>query len=108
VELAGIHRAKHYMEWYSENADNLGHALAETEPFNAYASTWIFTGAGGYHKITPGRFGAWAIHRLVAKTTPRTSSSGSRPRSDAILQVMWSFRLYWVCKSTGNVSWPKM
>jgi hypothetical protein len=71
VELAGIHRAKHYMEWYSENADNLGHALAETEPFNAYASTWIFTGAGGYHKITPGRFGAWAIHRLVAKTTPQ-------------------------------------
>jgi len=39
-------------------------------PFNAYAKTWISTGDGG-GAITPGRFGDWAIDRLVQGLTPQ-------------------------------------
>lgn len=69
AELAGVHRAKHYLMWRSETVDDLGHALAKIEPFNAYINAWIFTRNGGY-QITPRRFGDWAIDKLVAKATP--------------------------------------
>lgn len=36
------------------------------QPFNSFAETWIFTGDEGV-AIAPGRFGEWAIHRLLEK-----------------------------------------
>ncbi len=65
-ELAEIYRGKHYALWRDEKRRSLGDALQQVSPFNAYSDNWIFTGDGG-GAIARGRFGDWAIDRLVEK-----------------------------------------
>lgn len=69
AELAEIHRGKHYLLWRDEHRHSLDDALMRAAPFNVYAQTWIFTGDGG-GAVAQGRFGDWAIDRLVEKLTP--------------------------------------
>jgi hypothetical protein len=69
AELVEIHRAKDYSFWRDEARRRVGSALAQTDPFRDYANTWIFTGDGG-GVVASGRFGDWAIDRLVDKTSP--------------------------------------
>lgn len=64
MELADIHRGKHFAQWRPGAVDRLG-ALAGLPPFNAYAQTRIFTGDGG-GLLASTRFGDWAVDRLVA------------------------------------------
>jgi len=66
AELADIHRGKHYALWRDDRRRSLGDALMRVSPFDAYAQTWIFTGDGG-GAVAQGRFGDWAIDRLVEK-----------------------------------------
>lgn len=68
-ELAEIHRGKHYALWRDEKRRSLGEALQQVSPFDAYSDSWIFTGDGG-GAIAQGRFGDWAIDRLVEKLDP--------------------------------------
>ena len=66
AELAEIHRGKHYALWRGDRRQSLCNALRAVEPFAAYGDTWIFTGDGG-GAVVQGRFGDWAIDRLVEK-----------------------------------------
>lgn len=68
-ELAEIHRGKHYASWREDKRRSLGDALRQVPPFDAYTESWIFTGDGG-GAIAHGRFGDWAIDRLVKKLEP--------------------------------------
>lgn len=65
-ELAQIHRGKHFSLWREDTRRTLGEELKQVEPFKAFADTWIFTGDGG-GAVAHGRFGDWAIDRLVDK-----------------------------------------
>lgn len=69
AELAEIHRARDYQEWRSEAAPRVDGVLSQVAPFSAFATSWIFTGDGG-GALVGGRFGAWAIDRLLEKKTP--------------------------------------
>ncbi|BAI95201.1 hypothetical protein Sj15T_30910 [Sphingobium sp. TA15] len=68
-ELAEIRRGKHYALWRDDKCRPLGDALRQVSPFDAYSDSWIFTGDGG-GTIAHGRFGDWAIDRLVEKLEP--------------------------------------
>lgn len=68
-DLAEIHRGKHYALWRDDKRRSLGDALRQVSPFDAYSDSWIFTGDGG-GAIAQGRFGDWAIDRLVEKLEP--------------------------------------
>lgn len=68
-ELAEIHRGKHYALWRDDKRRSLGDALRQVPPFDAYSESWIFTGDGG-GAIAQGRFGDWAIDRLVENLEP--------------------------------------
>jgi len=68
-ELAEIHRGKHYALWRDDKRHSLGDALRQVTPFDAYSHSWIFTGDGG-GVTAQGRFGDWAIDRLVEKLEP--------------------------------------
>jgi hypothetical protein len=69
AELADIRRARDYMFWRADNEEELGEALAETEPFKTYSGAWIFTEKGGCH-VTDHHLGDWAIDQLFADKTP--------------------------------------
>jgi len=69
AEYADLHRAKHYMLWRDERRRSLGDALMRVAPFNAYAKTWIWIGDGA-GAGAQGRFGDWAIDRLVERLAP--------------------------------------
>jgi hypothetical protein len=65
--------------------------LAKTDPFRPYANAWLFTGDGG-GEVMAGRFGNWAIDRLVAKVPAseiiaelKAESNRNSAVSDAIL-----------------------
>jgi hypothetical protein len=63
-ELAQIDRRKHFSLWREDTRRTLGEELMQVEPFKTFADTWIFTGDGG-GAVAHGRFGDWAINRLV-------------------------------------------
>jgi hypothetical protein len=65
-ELAQIRRGKEYSLWRDSTVRSLDDGLAKTDPFRPYANAWLFTGDGG-GEVMAGRFGNWAIDRLVAK-----------------------------------------
>ncbi|SEN17057.1 hypothetical protein SAMN05192583_2126 [Sphingomonas gellani] len=69
AELADIHRAKEYSQWRPWAAGQADSALAGATPFADFANAWIFTGDGG-GVVATGRFGSWAIDRLVEKMAP--------------------------------------
>ena len=69
AELADIHRGKHYAQWRGEASHRVDAFLSTVEPFAAYANSWVFTGDGG-GCVVQGRFGDWAIDRLVEKVPP--------------------------------------
>ena len=68
-ELAEIHRGKHYSLWREEAKHCVDQYLAEAEPFSGFANCWVFSGDGA-GSVSGGRFGEWAIDRLVEKLTP--------------------------------------
>jgi hypothetical protein len=70
-ELAQVHRGKHFSLWREETRQMLGDSLMRVEPFKEFTDTWIFTGDGG-GALAHGRFGDWAINRLVEKIPPDT------------------------------------
>ena len=69
VELAEIHRGKHFTQWHGEAARRADRILRETPTFRDYATTRVYSGDGMSAKID-GRFGEWAIGRLVDKLKP--------------------------------------
>jgi hypothetical protein len=64
-EFAQLRRGKEYSLW-RDSVRSLDDGLAKTDPFRPYANAWLFTGDGG-GEVMAGRFGIWAIGRLVAK-----------------------------------------
>ncbi len=68
-ELAQIHRGKHYAQWHGDAAERTNRALTNAEPFSDYASVRIFSGDGASCHVE-GRFGDWAIGKLVGKMAP--------------------------------------
>jgi hypothetical protein len=68
-ELADIHRAKEYSFWRGEAEHRVNQRLSQSEPFSDFANCWVFSGDGA-GSVVGGRFGAWAIDRLVEKMTP--------------------------------------
>lgn len=68
-ELAEIHRGGDYSLWRSEAEHRVDQYLSLTEPFSDFANCWVFSGDGG-GSVVGGRFGEWAIDRLVEKMTP--------------------------------------
>jgi len=69
AQLARIHRPKEYARWREGAVRSADEDLAGATPFSDFADCWIFTGDGGYGAAT-GRFGNWAIDRLVEKIPP--------------------------------------
>lgn len=69
AEMAEHRRGRHYMFWRQENEGDINAALAAAPPFDAFRDIWIFTGDGSSVQ-TEGRFGGWAIDRLVSRITP--------------------------------------
>lgn len=68
-ELATIERARDYSQWRSEAKDRVARHLSRCDPFARFATSWVFMGddAGS---LVGGKFGDWAIDRLVEKMTP--------------------------------------
>jgi hypothetical protein len=65
-ELAQIRRGKEFsLSLWRDSIRSLDDGLAKTDPFRPYANAWLFTGDGG-GEVMAGRFGNWAIERLVA------------------------------------------
>lgn len=69
-ELSALHRAKHYMEWRSENAATLQAELSIIEPFSSYPDVLIFTGDESTVTVSPPPFGEWVTHQLLKKKKP--------------------------------------
>jgi hypothetical protein len=69
TELAAIHRGKHYALWRDEAKHRVNDYLAAAEPFAEVAHAWVFSGDGA-GAIVGGRFGEWAIDRLVEHLSP--------------------------------------
>lgn len=68
-ELAEIHRGSDYSLWRGEAKHRVDQHLAEAEPFSDFTNCWVFSGDGA-GSVLGGRFGEWAIDRLVEKLTP--------------------------------------
>jgi len=68
-ELAEIHRARDYSLWRSEAKHRVDQYLSHAKPFADFATAWVFMGDGG-GSVIGGRFGEWAIDRLVEKMVP--------------------------------------
>ncbi|MAM41441.1 MAG: hypothetical protein CL949_23725 [Erythrobacter sp.] len=69
TELAEIRRAKEFAQWNGYAAAQARTALANVEPFSAFATTRIFSGDGA-SALVDVRFGEWAIRQLVRKMEP--------------------------------------
>ena len=69
TELAEIHRGSDYSLWRSEAKHRVDQYLSRTEPFAEFPNCWVFSGDGA-GSVVGGRFGDWAIDRLVEKMTP--------------------------------------
>lgn len=67
--LADIHRPKHFAVGREETRHRLDADLSASEPFKDWTESWIFTGDGGRVAVS-GRFGEWAIDRLVDRLSP--------------------------------------
>lgn len=68
-ELAEIHSGSDYSPWRGEAKHRVNQYLSRAEPFSAFATCWVFSGDGG-GSVVGGRFGEWAIDRLVEKIAP--------------------------------------
>ena len=68
-ELAEIHSGSDYSLWRSEAKHRVQNYLAEAEPFSTFANAWVFSGDGA-GAIVGGRFGEWAIDKLVDQMSP--------------------------------------
>jgi hypothetical protein len=68
-ELAEIHRGSDYSLWRGEAKHRVDRYLSQAEPFSEFANCWVFSGDGA-GSVVAGRFGDWAIDRLVEKMTP--------------------------------------
>jgi hypothetical protein len=68
-ELAEIHRGSDYSLWRSEAKHRVDQYLSLAEPFSDFANCWVF-GGDGAGSVVGGRFGEWAIDRLIEKMTP--------------------------------------
>lgn len=68
-ELAEIYSGSDYSLWRSEAKQRVDRYLSLAEPFCEYANCWVFSGDGA-GSVVSGRFGEWAIDRLVEKMTP--------------------------------------
>lgn len=68
-ELAEIHRGSDYSLWRDEAKHRVDQYLSRAEPFSDFATCWVFSGDGG-GSVVGGRFGEWAIDRLVEKIAP--------------------------------------
>ncbi len=68
-ELAEIHRGSDYSLWRDEAKHRVDQYLSHAEPFSDFATCWVFSGDGG-GSVVGGRFGEWAIDRLVEKIAP--------------------------------------
>ena len=68
-ELAEIHRGSDYSLWRDEAKHRVDQYLSRAEPFSDFATCWVFSGDGG-GSLVGGRFGEWAIDRLVEKIAP--------------------------------------
>jgi hypothetical protein len=68
-ELAEIHRGSDYSLWRGEAKHRVNQYLSSAEPFSHFTTCWVFSDDGG-GSIVGGRFGEWAIDRLVEKMAP--------------------------------------
>lgn len=68
-EVAKIQRGRDYSLWRSEAKHRVNDFLSQAEPFSQFATCWVFSGDGA-GLVVGGRFGEWAIDRLVEKKTP--------------------------------------
>jgi hypothetical protein len=68
-ELSEIRSGSDYSLWRDEAKHRVNQYLSRTEPFSDFATCWAFTGDGGGSAVG-GRFGEWAIDRLVEKIAP--------------------------------------
>ncbi len=68
-ELAEIHSGSDYSLWRGEAKHRVDQYLSRAEPFSDFATCWVFSGDGG-GSVVGGRFGEWAIDRLVEKIAP--------------------------------------
>jgi hypothetical protein len=68
-ELAEIHSGSDYSLWRGEAKHRVDQYLSRAEPFTDFATCWVFSGDGG-GSVVGGRFGEWAIDRLVEKISP--------------------------------------
>lgn len=68
-ELADIHRGSDYSLWRSEAKHRVDQFLSRAQPFSDFATCWVFSGDGA-GSVVGGRFGEWAIDRLVEKMKP--------------------------------------
>jgi hypothetical protein len=66
AELAEIRRGKEFAQWNEYEKHHLDSELADSEPFRSWRDTFIFTGDGAFVTAN-GRFGPWAIGRLVSR-----------------------------------------
>ena len=68
-EIATIHRSRDYSEWRSEAKSRVDEYLSRAEPFSSFATARVFMGDGA-SSLVGGRFGDWAIDRLVERIPP--------------------------------------
>lgn len=69
AELAEIDRGSDYSLWRSEAKHRVQERLIRSEPFSAFATSWVFSGDGA-GSVVGGRFGEWAIDQLLKKLSP--------------------------------------
>lgn len=68
-ELAEIRSGSDYSLWRSEAKHRIDQYLSRAEPFSDFVACWVFSGDGA-RSLVGGRFGEWAIDRLVEKMPP--------------------------------------